>query len=251
MTTPMYYNQQQLHKQDESPLALVHLEAPESEKAQDYEAIRVEVVGPVKTSTGEDQFGIYSTIVIPPSTATAVSYVQVLARDVLRQYAYIMAIDAPVVLTTAFEMVQSLNNVAVTSVTGSNPTPSQPAVPASTVAQQNTNSYPVQVVISLNGGTISAVFVNGIQVGSAAGTYDVPAYGAISITWATTAPTWVWSDANAAPVTTTIASIPSGLYLPALTWTQPIRHNDPIWAANTSLTSACRVAVAVERGREP
>jgi len=65
-----------------------------------------------------------------------------------------------------------------------------PAVPASTVAQQNTAGIPVQVVIT--GGTITAVVVNGITVGAAAGTYTVPAYGAISITYSV-APTWAWT----------------------------------------------------------
>lgn len=74
------------------------------------------------------------------------------------------------------------------------PTPSQPAVPASTVAQQNTNSYPVQVVIS--GGTATSTSVNGVVVGAGDGTFVVPAYGSISVTYSV-APTWVWSNANA------------------------------------------------------
>jgi hypothetical protein len=80
------------------------------------------------------------------------------------------------------------------------PVPSQPTVPASTVAQQNVNQYPVQVVVS--GGTVTAVFVNGIQVGSGDGTYTVPANGSISITYSV-APTWVWSNLNVA--------VPAGL----------------------------------------
>jgi hypothetical protein len=75
------------------------------------------------------------------------------------------------------------------------PTPSQPSVPSSTVAQQNTNSYPVSVTIT--GGTLTAVIVNGITVGSGDGTYTVPAYGAISITYSV-APTWSWANANTA-----------------------------------------------------
>ena len=80
-----------------------------------------------------------------------------------------------------------------TPINAANPTPAQPAVPASTVAVQNTNSYPVSVVIS--GGTITAVVVNGITVGTAAGTYLVPSGGAISITYSV-APTWVWNYAG-------------------------------------------------------
>jgi hypothetical protein len=80
--------------------------------------------------------------------------------------------------------------VASSGNTTSTPSPSTPAVPASTVAQQNTNAYPVSVAIS--GGTVTAVFVNGVQVGSGDGTYIVPSYGAISITYSV-APTWTWS----------------------------------------------------------
>lgn len=72
--------------------------------------------------------------------------------------------------------------------------PSTPAVPASTVAVQNTNPFPVQVVIT--GGTITAVVVNGITVGTGPGTYVVPAYGSISTT-NTGSPTWAWTNAAA------------------------------------------------------
>jgi len=78
------------------------------------------------------------------------------------------------------------------------PAPSQPAVPATGVAQQNVNAFPVQVVISPNGATITNVSVNGITVGTAAGTYTVPAFGSISIAYTVATPTWVWSNLNAA-----------------------------------------------------
>jgi hypothetical protein len=97
----------------------------------------------------------------------------------------------------------------------SGPVPSQPSVPASTVAQQNVNTYPVQVVISA--GTITAVVVNGITVGSAAGTYTVPAFGSISITYSV-APTWVWSNAG-------------GLYVPNVVTLQLGRRS---WAFSMS-----------------
>lgn len=78
------------------------------------------------------------------------------------------------------------------------PSPAQPAVPATGVAQQNVNQFPVQVVISANGATITNVSVNGVTVGTAAGTYTVPANGSISITYSVATPTWVWSNLNAA-----------------------------------------------------
>ena len=74
--------------------------------------------------------------------------------------------------------------------------PAQPAVPASTVAVQNPNLYPVQVVISA--GTITAVAVGGVTVGTAAGTYIVPSGAAISVTYSV-APTWAWSALPASP----------------------------------------------------
>lgn len=69
-----------------------------------------------------------------------------------------------------------------------------PAVPATGVAAQNPNAYGVSVVISPNGATITNVSVNGVTVGTAAGTYYVPQYGAISIAYSVASPTWVWTS---------------------------------------------------------
>ena len=67
---------------------------------------------------------------------------------------------------------------------------SQPAVPASTVPVQNPNNFPVTVVIS--GGAATSTSVNGVVVGTGDGTFVVPAYGSISVTYSV-APTWVWT----------------------------------------------------------
>jgi hypothetical protein len=88
-------------------------------------------------------------------------------------------------------------NVAVTGVNAGVMLPAAttmtaPAVPASGVAVQNTASQAYTVVIA-TAGTISGVAVNGITVGAAAGTYVVPAYGAISVTWGGASPTWTWT----------------------------------------------------------
>jgi hypothetical protein len=80
------------------------------------------------------------------------------------------------------------------------PAIAQPAVPASTAAAQNVNAFPVQVVIT--GGTATVTTVNGVVVGTGDGTYVVPAYGSISVTYSA-APTWVWSAAAAAGDTAT------------------------------------------------
>lgn len=68
-----------------------------------------------------------------------------------------------------------------------------PSFPATTVAQANTFPFPVQVVISA--GTVTAVAVNGVTVGAGDGTYNVPAFGAITVTY-TGSPTWTWNVIN-------------------------------------------------------
>lgn len=65
-----------------------------------------------------------------------------------------------------------------------------PAMPASTV--NVTNPLTQSVFVTITGGTISSVKVNGVQVGTGAGTYTVPAGQTISITY-TVAPTWSWT----------------------------------------------------------
>lgn len=65
-----------------------------------------------------------------------------------------------------------------------------PSVPASGTPVTNTSPLPVQVVIS--GGTMTAVVINGVTVGSGAGTYTLPAGQSITLTY-TVAPTWTWA----------------------------------------------------------
>jgi hypothetical protein len=67
---------------------------------------------------------------------------------------------------------------------------STPLVPASTTPVTNTSPLPATVVIS--GGTLTFVFVNGVQAGTADGTYTVPSGQTISITYSV-APTWTWT----------------------------------------------------------
>lgn len=65
-----------------------------------------------------------------------------------------------------------------------------PSVPASGTPVTNAFNDAVQVVIS--GGTMTQVIVNGVQVGTGAGTYQVPSGGTIQLTY-TVAPTWTWT----------------------------------------------------------
>lgn len=68
--------------------------------------------------------------------------------------------------------------------------PAAPSVPASTVDATNPFAFPVPVTIT--GGTVSAVKINGTTQGTTSGYFLVPVAGTISITY-TVAPTWSWA----------------------------------------------------------
>jgi hypothetical protein len=69
-----------------------------------------------------------------------------------------------------------------------------PAVPATTITATNSSGFPV--VVTVVGATVTAVTVNSVQVGSAAGSYLLPYLGAIALTYATGTPTWTWAVAD-------------------------------------------------------
>jgi hypothetical protein len=82
-----------------------------------------------------------------------------------------------------------------------------PGLPASTVPVQNPYPYPVNATII--GGTVTAVFVNGIQVGAGDGTYIVPAAGSLSITYSV-APSLLWTG-TATPLPAPLTITNNGL----------------------------------------
>lgn len=94
---------------------------------------------------------------------------------------------------------QFQNNLVLTAPptnTGANPPVSnttagftQPSVPASTVLQRNT--FGVDCVVYVTGGTVSAIAVGGLTTGLTSGAFRVPAYSSITLTYSV-APTWVW-----------------------------------------------------------
>lgn len=79
----------------------------------------------------------------------------------------------------SFTTYMDVNSPAVTT----------PGVPATTVPLVSTYNYTVRVTIT--GGTMTNVVVNGVSVGAGAGTYVLPAFGTITLTY-TVAPTWAW-----------------------------------------------------------
>lgn len=74
------------------------------------------------------------------------------------------------------------------------PSVASPAVPSSGTSTTNlvTNTTGTVVAVTVTGGTLTFVYVNGTQAGTTAGLYFVPAGGTISITYSV-APTWAWA----------------------------------------------------------
>ena len=64
-----------------------------------------------------------------------------------------------------------------------------PAVAASTVAV--TNSFGVACLVTVIGGTVSVIAVDGTTIGTTDGVVLVPAGSTIALTYAV-APTWTW-----------------------------------------------------------
>lgn len=181
----------------------------------------------VRTQEHEPEHWVFRTAVIPPAVEAQESggtgaaeegngWEQVLNTDPLRKDVILYFPDGPAVLChSATEASNAANYAAgipfpegayfpqgsnTPNLAGTGPmwvanpgpaTVSQPAVPASGVAQQNPAGSPVSV--TLTGFTATQVFVNGVLVGAGNGTYTVPAYGSISVTY-TVAGTWTWAS---------------------------------------------------------
>lgn len=86
------------------------------------------------------------------------------------------------------------NPTSLYACTGPGPAAPTPAVPASTVAAPNNTGLPV--VVTLTGGTITAVAIGGVTqsvngVNTIAGSFVVPVGSSITLTYSV-APTWQW-----------------------------------------------------------
>jgi hypothetical protein len=101
-------------------------------------------------------------------------------------------LDATGMTQKAFQRLKGLRDGAMSFTTFMNvnfPAVSTPGVPLTTVPVVSTFNYTVKVTIT--GGTMSNVVINGVSVGAGAGTYILPAFGTITLTY-TVAPTWNW-----------------------------------------------------------
>jgi hypothetical protein len=193
--------------------------APES--YQQVIPVEVKIVG--KSNDYAPEFGGCSYFIVPLAGVAAGLPLQVLDRRPERKQAWIRNLDTAnyvVIAETSAKLQQGIPQgfiippgqverieskqgywavvmpagTGLAGVVTSSPAAIQPAVPATGVAVQNTNQFPVQVVISPNGATITNVTVNGLTVGTTAGTYTVPANGTISIAYTVATPTWVWTN---------------------------------------------------------
>lgn len=99
---------------------------------------------------------------------------------------------------TAGSPSQFLNNLVLTSIGTSGATPpganttngiTQPSVPASATVFRNT--FGVAAMVYVSGGTVSAIAIGGQTTGLTSGSFRVPAYSSITLTY-TVAPSWQW-----------------------------------------------------------
>lgn len=122
-----------------------------------------------------------------------------------------------------------------------------PSVPATTVAQKST--FLVPVLVTVIGGTVTNVNINGSTAGTGDGTYLLPALGTITLTFSA-APTWTWTavgtehDAlSPLPRTDVIASYLQGTTLlnPAFSVSGVQLNYDPTRDTSGNLTVKCEV----------
>lgn len=167
-------------------------------------------------------------------------YMNIAGVDPARVEMHLDPLDNPVVICASTSQANDAANSASSVVPAF--TVTNPAVPATGVAQQNIYSVPVQVVIGANGATITNVSVNGITVGSAAGTYTVPAYGSISIAYSVATPTWAWTGIGIP--STALATANGRVILPSV-GEYVIPGPDETWIAAAQYPS--RVGVTIVR----
>lgn len=94
--------------------------------------------------------------------------------------------------TSGFISLNATSTDKVHHNTGYNPVGhavTQPAVPASTVAQTNTTG--VDCTVFVTGGTVTVVAIGGTATGQTSGSFRVPANQTITLTFSA-APTWQW-----------------------------------------------------------
>lgn len=100
-------------------------------------------------------------------------------------------LDVTSIKQSAYErrLGQRAGQLSFTSYFENNVGVSSPGVPATTVPYVST--YNFSVLVTVIGGTVTNVSINGVTVGTGDGTYVLPALGTITLTYSA-APTWSW-----------------------------------------------------------
>jgi hypothetical protein len=123
------------------------------------------------------------------------------------------------------------------------------------------NSFPYTVYVTVTGGTVTNVSVNGATAGTGPGTYAVPAGGTIALTYSV-APTWNWfvrgTEHNALsglPSADVVSSYFQGTSLlnPAASMIAKQTNYDPTRDNNANITLKCDLVAngfAMEWGKQ-
>lgn len=101
-------------------------------------------------------------------------------------------IDVTAINKSAHERIGGLRSgdMQFTSFFNSGGSATAPSFPSSGTAQATGYAFPV--IVTITGGTISDVSVNGSSVGTSDGSYVVPSLGTITVTYTGT-PSWTWT----------------------------------------------------------
>lgn len=125
-------------------------------------------------------------------TNGAAHYTYCILEPVAEGNNIIMGNNVPAGTTGSISLNAASTGNRVTGNVGYNPVgafASQPAVPASTVAQKN--SFGVDATVFVTGGTVTVIAIGGTATGVTSGSFRVPSGQTITLTYSV-APTWEW-----------------------------------------------------------
>lgn len=163
-------------------------------------------------------------------------YAQLAGYDPARIGIWLNVMDNPIVLSGSISEASDIVNTVVTI--------NQPGalnqIPlgASGVAAYNNNPY--SVIVAVQGGTVTAIAVNGTNTGQTSGNIQVPAYGTIAVTY-TVPPTTFFSAQQ--PLPPYVAS-PNGRVMPIAS-DYVVRGQDEHWI--TGFIFPSRVSFTIVR----
>ena len=178
--------------------------------------IHVVIDGKTEPPEQSPEFGSWQTIQWPASTSVAASFQQLLPQADKRYEAQIQVTPQPVTTTPAVNAI---------------------ALPASATPAYNNNSVGVNVTVA--GGTVSAIAINGTTTGATSGTFFVPAGGTITVTYTVAPTTFTTAGIPVTAISPTafvrigsMAQVQNGAGAQVFAGRIPYHASGPLWVAS-------------------